>query len=123
MKTPLVIESLLTFDQLREQNVARCEEVFHKLNRWNHLEWAGAMCGEAGEHANLAKKLKRLDEADKEKDSPALRAKLAAAAVEELADVVIYADLCAARLGMSLGQAVVRKFNKVSRKRKSTRLL
>lgn len=29
--------------------------------QWNLLEWAGAMCGEAGEAANYAKKIRRLD--------------------------------------------------------------
>lgn len=32
------------------------------LNRWTYLEWAGAMCGEAGEAANYAKKMRRLEQ-------------------------------------------------------------
>jgi NTP pyrophosphatase (non-canonical NTP hydrolase) len=33
---------------------------WHEGHPWNPLEWAGAMCGEAGEAANAAKKLKRV---------------------------------------------------------------
>jgi len=29
--------------------------------QWSLLEWAGAMCGESGEAANIAKKIKRLE--------------------------------------------------------------
>jgi hypothetical protein len=29
---------------------------------WTLLEWAGAMCGESGEAANVAKKLRRLEQ-------------------------------------------------------------
>lgn len=113
-------DGTLSFGNLRRNNVARCEQVFHKLGRWNPLEWAGAMCGEAGEAANLAKKLKRLDEADAALDSPERREELAGMLVEELADVVIYADLLAARIGKSLGVAVREKFNLVSEKRGSS---
>lgn len=38
----------------------------------------------------------------------------------ELADHIIYADLLAARLGVNLEAAVVRKFNAVSTMRKSS---
>lgn len=120
---------VLTFDELRAVNVARCEEVFHKLDRWNALEWAGAMCGEAGEAANLCKKLKRLDEADKVKDSVMERVRLLHEALIEVADVVIYADLLAAHLAQklealqapapSLGRVVQVKFNRVSMERDS----
>jgi hypothetical protein len=33
----------------------------HGLEEWTALEWAGAMTGEAGEAANAAKKLKRME--------------------------------------------------------------
>lgn len=38
---------------------------------------------------------------------------------DELADVIIYADLIAARLGIDLGDAVRRKFNEVSELREA----
>lgn len=111
--------SPLDFDFLRSQNVARCEDVFHSLHRWNPLEWAGALAGEAGEAANEAKKLRRLDDADRSLDTEKQRQEHIDRFVEELADVVIYADLAAARVGQDLGAAVVAKFNKVSEKRGS----
>jgi len=102
----------LTFSELRKANVDRCETSFHPVNEWNPLEWAGALCGEAGELANICKKMvrqgKRMGDQKSEEYIPA--------AAEELADVVIYADLLAARLGISLSEAVSKKFNKVSQK-------
>jgi hypothetical protein len=65
-------------------------------------DWACALAGETGEACNLIKKLRRGDAIDTEDIG------------KELADVVIYADLLAARLGIDLGEAVVQKFNEVS---------
>ncbi len=100
----------LDFDTLRKRNVKRCNTAYgpHTLLSWNPLEWAGAMCGEAGEAANIAKKMRR-----QLGDDPATE-ELTIALGEELADVVIYADLIAARIGIDLGEAVRRKFNIVS---------
>ena len=98
----------LTFDRLRETNVARCEDVFHPLASWSLTEWALAMIGEAGEVCNVVKKINRGDHAADQ----GLGA--------ELADVVIYADLLAARAGINLEAAIVEKFNAVSRKRGSS---
>lgn len=54
--------SELTIQQLIERNISRCAR-WHATpdGDWTALEWAGAMCGEAGEAANAAKKLKRLE--------------------------------------------------------------
>ena len=41
----------VTFDRLRELDVRRIPLFGHTLNGWTALEWAGAMCGEAGEAA------------------------------------------------------------------------
>src|SRR5687767_10056011 len=112
----------LDFDELQWTNVRRCEEVFHKLHSWSALEWAGAMCGEAGEAANKAKKLKRIDDegqADKELDTPEYREQLADEIAEEAADAVHYADLLCTAVGRDLGAAVRKKFNEVSEKRGS----
>ena len=96
----------LNFYELRKTNVERCEDVFHSLEEWELRDWALAMIGEAGEVCNEVKKLKYGDGSN-------LRLAL------ELADVVIYADLLAARQGIDLGRAVIAKFNAVSRKKKS----
>ena len=65
------------------------------------------MAGETGEACNLIKKLRR---------GEAVRPETIG---EEIADVVIYADLLAARLGLDLGECVRAKFNLVSVKRGS----
>src|SRR5262245_56349155 len=101
----------LNFEQLRRANVKRCTESFHPLSAWTVLEWAGAMCGEAGEAANVAKKCRRLATTrhacrEDEKDARALEKQLG----EELADLVIYADLLAASIGLDLGEAIKAKF-------------
>ena len=102
----------LSFAQLRETNVTRClADYKHGLSEWSALEWAGAMCGEAGETANLAKKLRRGEDVPLEDIA------------DEIADTVIYADLLAASLGITLGDAVVAKFNKTSRKIGSSEFL
>jgi len=136
-------EPVLTFALLQAINVLRCEQVFHPLRSWSPLEWAGAMCGEAGEAANKAKKLRRhypqtnllhpyafLPVPNSEFRGSAgqgctLREaqELAREVAEEVADTVIYGALLCSALGLDLGKAVREKFNKVSRERQSTFLL
>lgn len=103
----------LMFATLRRVNVERCEEVFFPLDSKDGPWWGNAMAGECGEACNVVKKI------DRDGDTPQRRQHLA----DELADLVIYADLLAARFGIDLGAAVVKKFNEVSRERESdTRL-
>jgi NTP pyrophosphatase (non-canonical NTP hydrolase) len=97
----------LNFDELRDANVRRCEDVFHVLDEWSLTDWGCAMAGEVGEACNLIKKRRRGEEIDSDDIA------------EEVADVVIYADLLLARLGKDLGEAVRAKFNKVSQRRGS----
>ena len=83
------------------------------VSDWSLLEWAGAMCGEAGEAADVAKKIKRLagrngPAADEEGNTLLLQLG------DELADVLCYAVLVAERAEIDLAQAVRRKFNLVS---------
>lgn len=115
-----VIPSLnsLTFSILRSTNVARCEEVFHRLRDWTLTDWGCALAGEAGEACNIIKKLRRGDAVYGEDGALGQKA-----LADELADVVIYCDLLAARAGIDLGKAVVAKFNEVSLKRGATNVL
>ena len=102
--------SILTFRELREKNVQRCEDVFHELYSWSLTDWATAVAGELGESCNIIKKIHRGDfSLDEIKD------KLA----DELADTQLYLDLLAARAGIDLSAAVIKKFNEVSDKRGS----
>ncbi len=110
----------LGFEELRNANVNRCETVFHPVNEWSPTDWATALGGETGEALNFVKKLRRLDGADKSIDTPAARAELTFQIANELADIICYADLLAARLDINLGLAVVEKFNEVSDRRGSS---
>lgn len=50
----------LSFDYLRGVNVRRCVDGFkHALESWSVAEWTNAVAGEAGEAANVAKKMLR----------------------------------------------------------------
>jgi NTP pyrophosphatase (non-canonical NTP hydrolase) len=101
----------LSLAELRRQNVARCEESFYPLGDWSESDWATALAGEVGEAANLVKKRRRGEHIP------------ASDVGKELADVVIYADLLAARMGIDLSAAIVQKFNEVSDRVASSRRL
>jgi NTP pyrophosphatase (non-canonical NTP hydrolase) len=68
------------------------------------------LAGEVGEACNIIKKLER-----ERMGIAGSRASLADLA-EELADVIICADLIAMQLGIDLNRAVAEKFNKTSEK-------
>lgn len=112
----------LSFRKLAERNLERCEKDFHTLEAWSITDWACALGGETGECLNEVKKLRRHIPADmppktitgKASAMPACAQKLQAIG-EELADIVIYADLLAQRLGLDLGTCVVKKFNRTSK--------
>ena len=106
---------MLTFNDLAQANRVRCESKFHALDAWSPTDWACAMAGECGEACNLVKKIRRLQSHPSWAPQDADR-DLVGDVADELADVVIYADLLAQRLGLSLGEAVARKFNVTSRK-------
>jgi NTP pyrophosphatase (non-canonical NTP hydrolase) len=94
---------------LRNANVARDVEwgegqAFGLSYRGNEL------AGEVGEACNVLKKLDR-----ERRGLVGSRATLEQAA-DELADVIICADLAAMELGINLAEAVARKFNKTSEK-------
>lgn len=107
----------LTFNTLRAANLKRLPMFRDAKGRtchakddgsdWNPSQWLQAVVGELGEYANLRKKVERgdmtIDEA-----RPAL--------ADELADVVIYLDILASQLGVNLGEAVMSKWNRTSKK-------
>ncbi|MGH9931717.1 MAG: hypothetical protein ACREA9_21145 [Pyrinomonadaceae bacterium] len=96
--------SQLSFKELRAVSLKRCNESFFHIESRDGPWWGNAMAGECGEACNVVKKI------DRDGWSEELQLKLA----KELADVVTYADLLAARFGIDLGQAVTAKFNEVS---------
>lgn len=95
----------LTFERLAEVNGARSRVSFAQCSDWTLGDWGCALAGETGELCNKLKKLRRGEKVPNE------------ALAEELADVVLYADLIAGQLGIDLGEAVRCKFNSVSAKR------
>lgn len=95
--------------RLREANAARQAE-WDKDGGIDAAYRAMELGGEVGELLNVVKKLER--ERRGIRGSRATKEQLA----EELADVVICADLLAMHYGVDLGAAVVRKFNATSEK-------
>lgn len=94
---------------------------FRHANNIRQLEWPGyeqtdttfkalEVCGEAGELAKAIKKMVR-DERGIAGSTAGLEQ-----VADELADVIISADLLAAHLGIDLTKAIASKFNKTSRK-------
>lgn len=104
----------LDLRELRAANVSRAEK-WHDSDAlpWSGADWSNAMCGEAGEAANVVKKMRRIEtniakRGDESTDG--LRQMLG----DELADVLIYADLLANHYGLDLAAHVRGKFNEVS---------
>lgn len=107
----------LTFDALKYANFNRKSEAVFPSHNWTLEQWACAMGGECGEALNEIKKFFRGDYQGK--PDGYFKEKLS----NELADIIIYADLLAQKAGIDLGVAVIDKFNAVSVKKGSkTRL-
>lgn len=101
---------MLTFDELRDANETRAH-MWRQGREPTSLSFAmNELAGEVGEACNIAKKMERerLGMAGGVYDPQGL--------AMELADVVICADLVAARLEIDLGEAVRLKFNQTSTK-------
>lgn len=109
-------------------NLQRCEEGFkHKLESWSEAEWTNAIAGEIGELlivCNTVKKLIRFRDNVQGNFKPnedLLTLKIKAA--EELADIIIYADLTLARLGFNSNDVIKQVFNFKSKQINSTIML
>ena len=108
----------LTFNTVTRANTSRARRWhpgFPHDNTWSLADWSNAMCGEAGEAANVVKKLRRYEDGLKgelDPTEPELRVMLA----DELADVYCYLDLLATAAGIDLPAAIIAKFNRVSKR-------
>lgn len=104
----------IDFNRLRQVNLSRCIQVFnHQLDQWSVAEWGAATIGEGGEACNVAKKLLRVRDGFAYMNNMSVE-ELKKALADEIADMVIYADLWAASQGIDLGEAVRDKFNRDS---------
>jgi NTP pyrophosphatase (non-canonical NTP hydrolase) len=106
------------FQYITEVNASRVLGWHGVADKWSLLEWAGAMCGEAGEVANIAKKIRRVElginpEA-KGGNSEGNLAQFKIALGEEIADTFIYLNLLAHEAGIDMYDAIQTKFNAVS---------
>lgn len=95
----------LSFERLKEANALRSNITFPACNVWTLGDWGCAVAGEVGEACNLMKKSRR--------GEPIPADQIA----DELADVVIYSDLICSKMGVTLEDAIRRKFNEVSKRR------
>lgn len=100
-------------DLLRARNMSRCAR-WHKggVDDWSLSDWGVAAAGEMGEALNVIKKLNRAR--DGMVGNSANEYELQQQLADEIADTIIYLDLLAARAGINLEEAIVRKFNRVS---------
>jgi hypothetical protein len=112
-------EAYAVFDYITETNVERAK-LWHGQSRpWTVLEWAGAMCGEAGEAANVAKKILR-EELDipnrisKELSTGLTIEQLDQMLAKEIADTFLYLNLLAANRGINMYAAIAQAFNEKS---------
>lgn len=112
----------LTIRRIVRASVSRANRWHNgNMNEWSALEWAGAMCGEAGEAANAAKKLKRLEVDIASVNVPERHFQNQEAAksavIKEACDTILYAVLLMARVGCdpeSAEEALCDVFNKKS---------
>lgn len=108
----------LNFWQLRLANQGRCNGCFAPVENWSPTDWACAAAGELGEACNLIKKLRRLDSSmslQSLRNTPKKEVILKKLP-SEIAGTIIYLDLLCIRLGIDLGEAVRKEYNKVSRR-------
>lgn len=103
------LSTLRKFNQIRDAEF-KCR--IDADEDWNIVDRSNELAGEAGELANLCKKIRRDKLGMTSEDIPVLIDKIR----DELADVIITADLLAMDLGIDLGREVNRKFNKSSEK-------
>lgn len=96
-----------------EINLARCN-TWHNINDWTPSDWMTAVVGELGEAANLVKKLNRLEHGIQQNANSDDREALIKKIGLEIADTFTYLDLLAQRLGISLEDVTIEKFNFIS---------
>lgn len=104
----------LTFQQLREANIPRAIDLANPIEPnggWTESDWACALAGEVGELCDAIKKRRRGKEYN---DRMGKHTPTSHECAMEMADIAIYLDLIAAKMGVDLAAAIREKFNAVS---------
>lgn len=117
---------MVTFDELRQANMARVGQFKGNAGQpahtepdgsdWSPNDWFTASAGELGELGNLLKKLRRGDFKLNQQRAGDASMTYREWIASELAGTIIYLDLLAKRLDIDTGQAVFEEFNRVSRR-------
>ena len=97
----------MTFDVFQQMNDRRCKEAFNSCTSWTTADWVLAIAGEAGELANLLKKVNRGDFTVADVRQEILK---------EVADIITYCDLLNSHLDANTEQELGRKFQEVSKR-------
>ena len=107
----------MDISRFQEVNNLRANR-WHETGDWTLLEWAGAMCGESGEAANFAKKIKRITTNLPNKqagidisDLEMLKQGLA----KEVADSIIYGIIILSKINVDASKIIADVFNQKSK--------
>lgn len=106
----------LTFTGVSKINRERCalwHPGFPDDKDWTLADWSNAMCGEAGETANIVKKIRRYEFGLANNGDPTY-AHLKVMLAKEIADTYLYLDLLASKARINIARAIILKFNEVS---------
>jgi len=94
----------MTFEELRKQNIARCHDVYPKTGTIAPERLAGLLSVQIGELCGLLKSLQAAEVLDVHHTG------------QEIAEAIICADVLCWRLGISLKDAIVERFNENAEK-------
>jgi len=103
----------ISFIHISAINRARSAMWHEEGEPWSLADWSNAMCGEAGELANVIKKIRRIETSTHGRYTEQDRAALVEKAKLEVADVYLYLDLLLEQLDdhASMPNVVAAKFN------------
>ena len=105
-----------TFEYVSTINRARSAMWHADGEPWSLADWSNAMCGEAGELANVIKKIRRLETGTHGRYAEQDRVALIEKAMLEVADVYMYLDLLLEQLNpkAKMHGVIAAKFNMTS---------
>lgn len=111
------INTDLTFNQMSKMNRLRRDnwhESMDESTNWSIVDWSNAAAGEMGECCNAVKKYRRVMLGTKASYNPTSREQAIQKIAEEIGGTIIYLDLLADCIGMTLEEVIKYEFNRVS---------